>query len=161
MRSACLAIAAILVCGCIANSPVTRAAGSWPGQFRVLSVDGKSDSKQIESEAMTAQLELYVTADKFKLDVTARHQSFGVTGKWTADKDGRVTMTADNFTFDSPTDEDQKALGLKLVTGDEVRATFGHPLVLDESPDRRRLTGLETTLGRLVGRLEFVRPIPH
>ncbi len=70
-------------------------------------------------------------------------------------------MIADNYTFENPTEEDQKALGLKLIAPEQIRAVFGHPFVLDESEDRRRLTGLTTSFGSRVGHFEFVRNIPH
>ncbi|HTQ09071.1 MAG TPA: hypothetical protein VMI31_03280 [Fimbriimonadaceae bacterium] len=161
MRFAWILALGVALAGCRASdSPITRAAGSWQGQFQIDAVDGKADAASIKSEELDANLELYVTGDKFELDATARHQKFSVIGKWTAAPGGRITMTADSYTFDNPTDEDQRALGLRLISPDQVRATFGHAFVLDESPDRRRLTGLVVTLGRLEGRFEFSRPIP-
>lgn len=151
----------LLVLGCSANDgAVTKAAGSWPGQFHIETVAAKSDPAAIRAEAMKGNLELYVTGSKFKLDMKTANQGFTVNGKWTADK-GRVTLITDNYQFDNPTEEDQKALNLRINTPDEIRTLFGHPVVLDETGDRRHLTGLKTSLGRLMGRFEFERPIPH
>ncbi|HVT10854.1 MAG TPA: hypothetical protein VHE55_01195 [Fimbriimonadaceae bacterium] len=160
MRRTWLLGIGLLLWGCGANGAVTRAAGSWLGQFDIESVAGKSDPAAIQAEAMKGNLELYVNGSKFKLDMKSAHQGFTVNGKWTADK-GRVTMTTDSYHFDNPTEEDQKALNLRIITPDEIRAVFGHPVVLDETADRRHLTGLKTSLGRLLGRFEFERPIPH
>jgi len=110
---------------------------------------------------MKGNLELYVTGRKFELNMTARHQGFTVLGTWSAERTGRVTMVANKYSFDNPTDEDQKALGLRIIQPDEIRAVFRLPFVLDESPDKRRLTGLEVTLGKLTGRFQFERPIPR
>jgi len=157
-----MAVAVFVLAGCAANdSPITRAAGSWPGSFHIDNVDGKSDATTIQAEALQGNLEIYVTDRKFRLDMTARHQQFSVLGKWSAERGGRVTMNADNYSFENPSEEDQTALGLKIITPDQIRAVFGRPLVLDESTDRRRLTGLMITLGRITGRFEFQRPIPH
>lgn len=109
---------------------------------------------------MKGNLELYTTRMKFKLEMNNIHQTFTVGGNWKAEK-GRITMTADSFDFKNPTEEDQKALSLKIITPDEIRSLFGHAFVLDESGDKRRLTGLKTSLGKLIGRFEFERPLPH
>jgi len=114
MRFAWILALGVALAGCRASdSPITRAAGSWQGQFQIDAVDGKADAASIKSEELDANLELYVTGDKFELDATARHQKFSVIGKWTAAPGGRITMTADSYTFDNPTDEDQRALGLR------------------------------------------------
>jgi hypothetical protein len=151
----------LLLTGCKGNSqPVTRAAGSYPGQFHIESVDGKEDPALIKANEIKGNLELYLTQNKFKLDMASFHQDFSIEGKWTADKT-RVTLTSDKFDFKNPSEEDQKALKLKILQPDQIRAVFGHPVVLETSADRRRLTGLKTTLGNLLGRFEFERPIPH
>ncbi len=161
MRYAWLAALGILLCGCSGDeTPIARAAGSWPGQFAVESADGKTDKAAIDAELMKGNLHLYATGMKFRLEMNTKHQGFTIGGKWTAQKD-RVTITADTWEFDNPTDEDQKALGLKLISPDDLRTTFGHAVVFDESADKRKLTGLKTSLGKLVGRFEFVRPIPR
>jgi hypothetical protein len=139
---------------------MARAAGAWTGRFVIDSVDGKSDPKLIESELMKGNLQLYITASKFKLDMSNRHQKFTIGGKWTAEK-SRVTMTADSFAFQNPTEEEQKTFGLDIIAPDQIRAAFGHAIVFDESANKRELKGLRTTIGKLVGRFEFERPIPR
>jgi hypothetical protein len=161
MRCLWFLIAALALAGCNGNdNPAARAAGTYPGEFRIESVDGKSDAKMIADETMKGSLELYLTQNKFKLDLASKYQGFTVEGKWTAEK-SRVTLTTDKYAFQNPSEEDQKAFQLKIIQPDEIRTAFGHPLVLETSPDRRKLTGLKTSLGKLLGRLEFERPIPH
>ena len=109
---------------------------------------------------MKGNLELYVTHSKFKLDMATRNQKFSINGTWKAEKN-RATLTMDGSHFENPTPEDEKALGLRIIKPAEIQAVFGHPFVLDESPDRRRLTGLKTSLGHMIGRFEFERPIPR
>lgn len=160
MRPIWLVLFLLVLAGCNGSGPVARAAGSYPGHFEIESVDGNTDPKAIAAEEVKGNLELYITRSKFVLDMKTRHQGFTIGGHWTAQK-GRVTMIADSFTFDNPTEEDQKAFGLSIISPESLRSLFGHPFVLDASPDRRKLTGLKLTLGRLIGHFEFERPIPH
>jgi hypothetical protein len=161
MRRLCPLILAVLVLGCRGNdNPVARAAGSWPGHFSAESIDGKTDAESLKAETMKGNLELYTTGMKFLLEMSTAHQSFTIKGKWKAEKE-RITMTADSFDFENPKEEDQKALGLKLIKPEEIRGLFGHPFVLDESSDKRHLKGLKTSFGRLIGNFEFERPLPH
>ena len=161
MRRVWLLLLPALLFGCShSETAVERAAGSWPGHFEIESVDGKTDPKIIDAEQMKGNLQLYVTGSKFKLEMKTPNQEFTIGGKWTAEK-SRVTMTADTFEFKNPTEEDQKAFGMKLILPDELRSAFGHPTVLDETADKRKLTGLKTSLGKLLGRFEFERPIPR
>src|SRR5579862_3941515 len=121
MRFRWLVIPGLVLAGCGANNgPITRAAGSWPGEFSIDTVDHHSDPKAIEREVMKGNLELYVTGRKFELNMTARHQGFTVLGTWSAERTGRVTMVANKYSFDNPTDEDQKALGLRIIQPDEI-----------------------------------------
>jgi hypothetical protein len=152
----------LIAAGCKGNDdPVARAAGVYPeGSFAIQSVNGSTDPKLILANEMRGTLWLYATKMKFRMEMKTPQQEFLVEGRWKAE-DARVTLTADNFGFTNPSEEDQKAFKLDIVKPEEIRAAFGHALVLDATPDRRKLTGLATSLGKLIGHFEFVRPIPH
>jgi hypothetical protein len=160
MRAAYVVLFVLVLSGCGGENPAARAAGSYPGQFVIESVDGKEEAASIAKEAIKGNLELYLTHDKFKLDMASAYQSFSIEGKWKAEK-SRVILTSDKFDFKNPSEEDQKALKLQIIQPDEIRGVFGHPFVLETSSDRRRLTGLKSMLGKLLGHFEFERPIPH
>jgi hypothetical protein len=161
MRYACLMILSLTLIGCSAGDPaMARAAGGWTGRFAIDSVSGKADPKEIEAELMKGNLQLYITHSKFKLEMANLHQKFTIGGSWTAEK-SRVTITADTFAFKNPTEEEQKTFGLSIIGPDEIRVAFGHAVVFDETEDKRRLTGLKMSIGKLIGRFEFERPIPR
>src|ERR1044072_6209602 len=161
MRRYVAGFALLALIGCSHKlTPMESAAGSWPGQFIVESASGVDQAVELEKWTMKGNLWLFVTKDKFRLEMGTAHQSFTVEGKWEA-KAGRITMRGDSYEFEFPKEEDQKAMKMPIVTADQIRATFHNPLVFDESPDRKNLTGLKTSLGPLIGKFEFTRPIPR
>jgi hypothetical protein len=161
MRLALSILLILTLIGCSSGDPaMADAAGNWAGQLVIDTVNGSSDPKLIESELMKGHLQLYLTHSKFKLEMNNRHQQFTITGKWSAEK-ARVTVNADTFGFVNPTEEEQKTFGLDIITPDQIRAAFSHPVVFDETANKRKLTGLKTSIGKLVGHLEFTRPIPR
>lgn len=161
MRAAVLAAIALLLIGCSrALNPMERAAGSWPGQFQIESAKDSSKPEELAKWTMKGNLWLYVTDEKFRLELSTAHQQFTVKGKWEA-KGSRITLTSNNYEFTFPTEEDQQALKLPIISADEIRATFHNPVVFDESADRRTLSGLKISLGPLIGSFKFERPLPR
>jgi hypothetical protein len=152
----------LLLAGCGAkDDAVGRAAGVWPdGKFAVESYDGKTDAKSLQTYETKGMIALYATGMKFLIEMRTPQQGYTIKGKWKAEKN-RVTLTANDFVFDNPTEEDQKAYHLDIIAPDALRAAFAHDVVLDESVDKRSLTGLKMSIGKLIGRFEFVRPIPR
>lgn len=141
-------------------TPVERAAGSWPGQFTIESVKESEDKNEIAKWAMKGNLWLFVTKESFRLEMNTANQAFTVKGRWEA-KGNRITMRGDTYEFTFPKEEDIQAMNLPIVTADQIRSTFHAPIVLDLAEDRRTLTGLKTSMGSLIGKFEFTRPIPR
>lgn len=138
--------------GC-GSGELGRHAGVYPtGSFAI-----ESGNPFYRSNGMLA---LYVNETKFRMEMRLPNQEFDVTGTWRAQAD-RILLAADRFEFKNPTEDDQRTLAHPIISPDAVRAAFGHELVFEASSDRRRLTGLKTSLGPLLGRFEFSRPIPH
>jgi hypothetical protein len=156
-----LFVIAVLLIGCGRElTPMERAAGSWSGEFKIESANGSTKQAEIQKWTMKGTLWLYVTGEKFRMEMATANQQFTVKGKWEA-KGDRVTLRADDYEFTFPNEEDQQALKLPIVSADAIRQTFHQPVVFEESKDRRNLAGLKLSLGPLLGAFEFTRPIPR
>lgn len=143
MRRLLLLLAvAIFAAGCIdkERAPVM---GMWTGGF----FDDKG-------QAFKGYVQLYKTGDKFKMRLASKEQAMDFEGTWTIAK-RRIDLTVIDIKFDNPTEEDQKALGLKIISPDDVRAAYGKPITLDLDEKGSKLTGLSVSLGPLLGRHEF------
>lgn len=138
--------------GCDRKPEMAKVAGFWPGKFSVESGGSASDFE------LKGYLQLYLNNNSFKMEMSTVNQTFTATGKWSI-KGDRVHVQGDTFTFDNPTDEDQKALSIKLVTPEQVRATLGGGLVFVASEDRKSLMGLKTSFGPVLGHFEFQRAL--
>jgi len=133
---------AILAAGCVdkERAPVM---GTWTGGFYT-----------DKGQAFKGYLTLYRTGDKFKMRLASKDQAMDFEGTWTIGKH-RIALTTGEIKFENPTEEDQKALGLKIVTPDEVWAAYAKPVAFDLDASDRKLTGLTVALGSLSGRHEF------
>ena len=135
---------------------MAKVAGLWPGEF----TPDVSDRNATKEKHFRGYLQLYLTDDKFKMEMNSPQQGFTVQGKWKV-SDGQVEIHGDTFAFDNPTEEDQKTFGMKLISPEEIRATFNRGLVFKASPDRKVLAGLKTSFGSILGTFRFERPLPQ
>lgn len=137
-----LLLVAAGVVGC-ADRERTPILGTWTGGFF-------DDQNQLFKGYLT----LYRTGDKFKMRLTSKEQAMDFEGTWTVAKH-RVTLTTTDIKFDNPTEEDQKALGIKIIQPDEVRAAYAKPVALDLDSNKQKMAGLTMTLGSLTGKHRF------
>ena len=112
--------------------------GNWTGGFFTE-----------RGQAFKGYLQLYLTGDKFKMRLSSKDQAMDLEGTWKVDAK-RVILSVNNIDFQNPSEDDQKALGLKIISPDEVRTAYGHE-------SKTKLSGLTITLGNLSGRHEFVK----
>lgn len=153
MRPLILILILLAVAGCEQRPEMSKVAGQWPGEFT-------AEGDAAGTYRLKGYLQLYLTGEKFKMEMSSRDQGFTVTGKWTI-KGGSVRIVGDGFTFDNPTEEDQKVFRMKLISPDQIRTTFSHGLVFKASEDRKTLTGLKTSFGSILGSFNFDRPLPQ
>ncbi|MBC8063991.1 MAG: hypothetical protein H7Y17_04120 [Chlorobia bacterium] len=132
----------LLVTGCVdkERAPVL---GMWTGGFYT-----------DEAEVLRGYLQLYQTGDKFKMRLGTKDQEMTFLGTWSLAKN-RVDLRVGDIDFENPTEETQKALGLKMFTPDEIRAAFGKPITLDLATDGKALSGLTITIGKIQGKHRF------
>lgn len=134
----------MLLFGCADRNRV-MALGHWTGGFYT-----------DRAEALRGYLHLYQTGDKFKLELANRVQGATLGGTWKLDK-RRITLTITTIEFDNPTTEDQKSLGLNVVSPDSIRSAYANHVVLDLDPSGTTLTGLTMSIGPLKGRHQFTK----
>ena len=160
MRRALAALPALLLAGCGGENHVAKTAGYWPGLFYIESAAGDTSPARLQSEALKGYLQLYAGKMRFKMEMKSANQRFTVDGTWSVDGD-RVRIVGEDFTFDQPPEEDQKARGLTLVEPGAIRKTLKNGLSFRRSADNRNLAGQKTSLGHLLGEFRFDRPIPR
>lgn len=119
--------------------------GHWTGGFY-------SDGAQM----LRGYLQLYRTGDKFKMRLASKDQAINFEGTWKIQKK-RVELTVGVVDFENPTEENQKALGLRILAPEAVRESYGKVIALDLSADQTSLTGLTMKIADLQGRHEFVK----
>lgn len=117
--------------------------GQWTGGFYT-----------DKAEVLRGYLKLYRTGDKFKMRLTSKHQEMNFEGTWTIAK-RRVELRVSDVQFENPPEETQKALGLKLLSSEEVRTVYSKPIMLDLNAKDNELDGLTMTLGNIQGKHQF------
>lgn len=156
MRILAAILALALIAGCSNETDVSRAAGNYPGTFK----PDDAAPQSFKDDPLLGYLQLYAGKSKFQLELQSKMQSVVIEGTWTAKAD-KLRLVGDSYTFQAPPEEEVKARNLQLVSAEAVRQLFGKGVVLTLSDDRRKLTGLKSSFGPLMGHFEFTRPIPR
>jgi hypothetical protein len=149
MRWAWVLAVGLAVLGCT-DPKLVPMLGNWTGGFKIDTVDGKPNPEEARKLAFKSYLQLYRTRDKFKLRMENPRQSFEITGTWQR-KTKQIELIPGEFTFDNPSEDDQKSRGIKIVQPDEVRAVYGKAFFLDISEDEKQLVSPLMSLGELAG----------
>jgi len=139
------------------NKTLVPYLGKWTGAFNVQRVTKGADSTtDRERSSLHGFVQIYATNRKFKIHLDGEQESLDVAGVWTLKKN-RMTLTVTDFVLDDQGGEDMRNPNMKFIPAEELRIGYSRPLVLDLSPDKKKLTGLPITIGNLVGKHEFVK----
>lgn len=139
------------------NKDLVPFLGKWTGGFNVQRVTKGADSAtDRERSSLHGFVQIYATNRKFKIHLDGEQESLDITGEWTFKKN-RMTLTTTDFVLDDQGGEDMRNPNMKFIPAEELRLGYSRPLVLDLSPDKKKLSGLPITIGNLVGKHEFIK----
>ena len=129
--------------------------GIWQGRFQAEGPDAPKDGDP--DRDWRGYLQLYRTEEKFILHLESRSLAMDVKGKWTLKEDMRVLLTPEEFTFDDRGGQLMRDQRLKPLDPKAIQESYGRQVILDISPDRKKLTGLLTRFGPMLGRHVFAK----
>lgn len=166
MRKAILPFLALVIAlaltgrAACSNKDLIPFMGKWAGGFVVDRVkQGPDTDKDRKRSGLNGYLQIYGTQRSFKLHLEGEQQTLDIAGTWIA-KGNKVTLTTTDFQMDDQGGADLRNPNQKFVPAEDLNRGYSHPVVLTLSADKKRLTGLPTSIGDLVGRHEFVKDSP-
>jgi hypothetical protein len=143
-----------LLSGC-RNSADMAVIGRWTGGFDALTIDGKEDPALSQQNRFSGFLQVY-GGNNYVGEVESRLQRFTFRGTWTLNRN-QLSLNVAELEFDNPADEDVRAMDLRIISAEDIRAGLGRTITLTLSQDGERLTGLENQFGHVELRPSFRR----
>lgn len=137
-----------------ANKGLLPYVGKWTGGFVVDDAPGGGSARDRARNDLHGYLQLYRSS--FQMDLEGEQEGVLLKGTW-AVKGKDLMLTPTDLSIDDHGGADQRNPNLKFIPPDDVRAAYAHPLALKISPDKKRLLGLEISMGKLLGRHLFAR----
>jgi len=155
---AALLCAAVLgLGGCNSHKDLMAFLGKWKGGFDVTSVRGaNASSLDIKRDTLRGFIQVYETNRSYKMELNGEQETIEINGTWTI-KGNHITLRPTMLDIDDKGGEQQRDPNKKYIAAMLVRAAYGQPLVLVESRDKKSLTGLEMSVGDLVGTHRYVK----
>jgi len=144
------------------NKDVRPFLGKWAGKYAVQELSGKTKGQtatEIGRNELKGYLQVYGTKRSFLLHLEGEQQGIDVKGTWSV-KGDRLTLDAGDIVIDDRGGEQQRDPNRPYIPAEAVRATYGKAMTLQMSKDKKRLLGLTSGLGELIGRHEFVKDSP-
>ncbi len=151
-----IVLVAVALAGCNMHKDLMPFLGKWKGSFEVSSLVSGGSDKDVQRETLHGYVQVYATGRKYKMELEGEQETIKVDGTWTF-KDKRITLKPLSLVIDDRGGSDKRDPNLKYIPAEDVRASYGQPMVLIESADNKSLTGLDTTVGNLRGLHRFVK----
>lgn len=140
-----------------ANKDLVPFFGKWSGAYEVDQVlKGADGPKDRERSKLEGFVQIYGSNRSYKMFLNGEQESLEIGGTWTT-KGNRITLRMNDFKLDDQGGEDARNPNAKFIPADELREAYAKPLVLELSADKKRLTGLRTTVGPTVGTHRFAK----
>lgn len=130
--------------------------GKWAGKFEVASIKGGGSDKDKKRESLSGYVQVYATKQTYKMEMEGEQETIDITGTWTL-QGNRITLKPKSVLIDDKGGAEFRDPNKKFIPSDRVHAAYGQPLILVESPNKKSLTGLEITIGDLVGTHRLVK----
>lgn len=143
-----LSILVVLTAGC-GNKTEMPLYGNWEGRFQ---------QAQQSDEDMKGYLQLYATNHKFKMRLGNKTQNYDTLGDWKI-QGRQVLLNIQDISFGGLTSHEAEERKLAFVQPNDVRAAYGHTLILNVSADNKTLSGLPMTLGTREGTHVFHKTV--
>lgn len=146
----------VLVAGCNFNKALMPFLGKWSGSFEVTDIAGGGSESDKRRETLKGYIQVYATDRIYRMEMEGEQESVVVTGAWTI-KGNRITLKPDHVLIDDQGGADKRDPNKKFIPAADVQAAYGRPLVLTESSDKKSLTGLTMTIGKLTGTHRYIK----
>ena len=130
--------------------------GKWLGQFEVATVAGGGTERDRKRETLSGYVQVYMTNRSYKMEMSGEQETINISGSWTIVRN-RITLQPKVITIDDQGGADKRDPNKKFIPVDEAKLAYSRPLILQESADKKSLSGLEITIGKLVGSHRFVK----
>ena len=144
-----------MLAGCNPNKAAMPFFGKWIGAFTVTEMHGGT-ALDMKRESLKGYVQVYVNRRQYKMEMEGEQETIDITGTWSVDKN-RITLTPKQIDIDDQGGADKRDPNKKFIPADIAQAAYSRPLLLQESPDKKSLTGLKTTIGILVGTHHFTK----
>jgi hypothetical protein len=145
-----------LLIGCNHNKELMPFLGKWSGSFEVAEITGGGTAKDLKRESLKGYVQVYATERSYKMEMEGEQETVNISGFWTI-SGNRITLKPERIGIDDRGGEDKRDPNKKFIPSEDVQAAYGRPLVLSEAADKKSLTGLKITIGKLVGTHRFVK----
>jgi hypothetical protein len=126
--------------------------GHWDGGFNVTSSTASPPTAALN---IRGYLQLYRTGDKFLIELSNPTQVLDLGGKWRMVGGKRIELAFHEFKLTEPDLAKLKGMRRPFLEPADLKIAYTKPLILDLSPDGKKLTGLLMRMGPLLGRHEF------
>jgi hypothetical protein len=130
--------------------------GKWSGEFQVSEIQGGGTAKDMKRESIRGYIQVYATSRSYKMEMEGEQETIDISGTWTI-KGHRITLLPETIKIDDQGGVDARDPNKKFIPAEEVQKAYGRPILLSESEDKKSLTGLKTTIGKLTGTHRFVK----
>jgi len=130
--------------------------GKWSGEFQVSEIQGGGTAKDMKRESIRGYIQVYATSRSYKMEMEGEQETIDISGAWTI-KGHRITLLPETIKIDDQGGVDARDPNKKFIPAEEVQKAYGRPILLSESEDKKSLTGLKTTIGKLTGTHRFVK----
>ena len=151
-----LSLLAAILSGCNMHGDLLPFLGKWKGKYEVKSIVGGGSDKDRVREQLQGFVQVYATNRSYKMEMEGEQETIKIDGTWTI-KGNKLTLDPKSVIIDDMGGADVRDPNKKYIPAEDVRDAYGQPLVLTESKDKKALHGLEMTVGKLVGKHEFLK----
>lgn len=148
--------AMVILAGCNPHKNLMPFLGKWSGKFEVSDIIGGGKDSDKKRETLSGYVQVYATGQSFKMEMQGEQETIDISGTWTC-KGNRMTLNPKSVQIDDQGGADQRDPNKKFIPATDVQTAYGRPMVLQETPDKKSLNGLEMTIGKLVGTHRFVK----
>ncbi len=130
--------------------------GRWHGDLVVDKTDRAGTDKDLQRESLRGALQIYATDKRCKLHLEGEQETIDAEGNW-SHTGTTVTIKFTSVKIDDQGGADRRDPNLKFIAPVDIRAAYQRNLILHLSRDKKKLLGLEVTLGHLTGHHVFTR----
>ncbi len=144
-----------LAAGCNPHADMVPFLGKWSGGFQVTEITGGGKARDLKRESLMGYVQVYATSRSYKMELSGEQETIDISGTW-SHKGNHITLQPSAITIDDQGGADKRDPNKKFIPAAIAKAAYERPLILQETPDKRTLSGLKISVGKLIGTHKFV-----